>query len=37
MADEPIQYDIKVENAFKKYDDKNVIKGLNMSVRSGSM
>lgn len=37
MHDEEVQYDIKVVNAFKSFGEYNVINGLNMKVRSGSM
>lgn len=38
MTDEGIrQYDISVENAFKKYGKNSVINGLNMHVERGSM
>lgn len=37
MIDQVIQYDVKVENAFKSYGDNSVIKGLSMNVTPGSM
>lgn len=37
MQDEEVQYDIKVVNAYKSFGDTNVINGLYMKVRSGSM
>lgn len=37
MHDNEVQYDIKVVNAFKSYGEYNVINGLHMEVRSGSM
>lgn len=38
MADEEIQYDVKVENTFKNYGgNAAVINGLYMNVKSGSM
>lgn len=37
MIDENLQYDVKVQNAFKSYGENTILNGLNMNVTSGSM
>lgn len=37
VDEENTQYDVKVINAFKSYGENNVINGLNMNIKSGSM